>query len=254
MTLNYALEPEMKILACAALTGTLLAASLASQPAFAQSASVGDTLFRTTTLNLSAVGEVKISPDMATINLGVNTEAPNAAEALTANAAQMTKVMTALTSAGLAAKDIQTSNLSLNAQYTYEPNQPPKLRGYQASNSVTIIVRDLKKLGQAVDATVKAGANQVNGISFGISDPAAAEDAARQKAAKALLAKANLYANATGYKVARLVSLSEGGGYQAPQPVPMYAMARMEKDVSSPISAGELSVRVDATAVYELTK
>ena len=244
----------MKTFACATLMGALLATAWVTPAAFAQSSSAGDTVFHATTLNLAAFGETKIAPDMASISLGVNTDATNAAEALSANAAQMNKVMNALAVAGIAPKDIQTSNLSLNAQYDYEANQTPKLRGYQASNSVTVIVHDLKKLGQAVDATVKAGANQVNGVSFGVSDPGAAEDAARQKAVKALLAKANLYANASGYKVARLVSLSESGGYQAPQPMPMMAMARMEKDAGSPVSGGEMSLRIDVSAVYELTK
>ena len=244
----------MKTFACATLMGALLATAWVTPAAFAQSSSAGDTVFHATTLNLAAFGETKIAPDMASISLGVNTDATNAAEALSANAAQMNKVMNALAAAGIAPKDIQTSNLSLNAQYDYEANQTPKLRGYQASNSVTVIVHDLKKLGQAVDATVKAGANQVNGVSFGVSDPGAAEDAARQKAVKALLAKANLYANASGYKVARLVSLSESGGYQAPQPMPMMAMARMEKDAGSPVSGGEMSLRIDVSAVYELTK
>ena len=244
----------MKTFACATLMGALLATAWVTPAAFAQSSSAGDTVFHATTLNLAAFGETKIAPDMASISLGVNTDATNAAEALSANAAQMSKVMNALAAAGIAPKDIQTSNLSLNAQYDYEANQTPKLRGYQASNSVTVIVHDLKKLGQAVDATVKAGANQVNGVSFGVSDPGAAEDAARQKAVKALLAKANLYANASGYKVARLVSLSESGGYQAPQPMPMMAMARMEKDAGSPVSGGEMSLRIDVSAVYELTR
>ena len=205
-------------------------------------------------LNLSAYGETRVAPDMATINLGVNTEAPTAAAAMQANAAQMTKVIASLKKAGIAEKDIQTSNLNLQAQYDYQQNEPPKLRGYQASNQVTVTVRDLARLGAAVDATVSAGANQVNGISFGLSDPTAAENAAREKAVKALAAKANLYAAATGNRLARLASLTEGGGYSAPPPVPMYAMARMEKADSTPVSAGELSVRIDINGVYELAR
>jgi hypothetical protein len=195
-----------------------------------------------------------VAPDIATINLGVNTEAPTAAAALQANAAQMTKVIAALRKAGVADKDIQTSGLNLNAQYDYVQNEPPKLRGYQAANQVTVTVRDLARLGQAVDATVGAGANQVNGISFGLSDPTAAEDAARRQAVKALAAKANLYATATGYKLGRLVTLSEGGGYSPPPPMPVYAMARMEKADSTPVSGGELSVRIDISGVYELAR
>lgn len=246
----------MKTLVRAAAIGLMLATASAAPMALAQGQSAAaETLVRVPTLNLSAYGETRLAPDMASISLGVNTEAPTAAGALQANAAQMTKVFAALKKAGVAEKDIQTSGLNLSAQYDYVQNEPPKLRGYQASNQVTIIVHDLARLGQAVDATVSAGANQVNGISFGLSDPTAAENAAREKAVKALAAKANLYAGATGYKVARLVTLSEGGGYSPPQPMPVYAMARMEKaGDATPVSGGEVAVRVDITAVYELAR
>jgi uncharacterized protein YggE len=86
----------------------------------------------------------------------------------------MNGVMASLRKAGIAEKDIQTSNLNLNPQYRYVENQPPELVGYQASNQVTVTVHDLKKLGAAVDATVGAGANHVQGISFGLEDPTAA--------------------------------------------------------------------------------
>jgi uncharacterized protein YggE len=192
---------------------------------------------------------------MASISLGVMTEGKTAAEALAANATRMTAVMATLKSAGFAEKDIQTSNLSVNPQYRYVENQAPVLIGYQVSNQVTVVVRDLKKLGAAVDATVNAGANQVNGISFGLSDPSAAENVAREAAVRALTAKAELYARATGYRLLRLVTLSEGGGYAPQPPMPMVAMAmRSEAKGASPVSAGELSVRVDITAVYELTR
>jgi uncharacterized protein YggE len=167
----------------------------------------------------------------------------------------MTKVVAALKKAGIAERDIQTSNLNVNPQYVYEQNQPPKLNGYQASNQVTIQVRDLARLGQTVDATVNAGATNVGGISFGLQDPQAAEDAARLDAVKALQAKADLYARATGYRIVRLVSLGEGGGYTPPRrPMPMYAMAKREMADSSPVSAGELKVRIDVSATYELVK
>jgi uncharacterized protein len=247
----------MKTFLRAGAASLLLAATALSAPALAQTAApAADSLFKATTLNLSAYGEVRAAPDMASINLGVMTEAPTASEAMRANAAKMTQVIAALKKAGIAEKDIQTSGLNLNAQYNYEQNQPPKLTGYQASNQVTVIVHDLKKLGAAVDATVSAGANQVNGVSFGLDDPTKAENAAREAAVKALQAKANLYAGATGHQVSRLVSLSEGGGYAPQPPVPMAYMVKREAmaDASTPVAAGELRVRIDVTGLYELTR
>lgn len=225
----------------------------AAAPALAQTSA--DSAFKATTFSLSAYGETRVAPDMATITLGVQTEAATAGEALKANGARMNQVMAALKKAGIAERDIQTSNLNLNAQYAYEQNQPPKLTGYQASNQVTITVRDLTKLGATVDATVGAGANTVNGISFGLVNPQAAEDAARLEAVKALQAKAELYGRATGYKAVRLVNLSEGGGYQPPvAPMPVFAMAKREMADSTSIAAGELKVRIDVSATYEAAK
>jgi uncharacterized protein YggE len=243
----------MKTLMRAAVLGLSLSAAAAAPAAFAQDAAASDAIFRATTLNLSAYGETKVTPDMATITLGVSTQGATAQEAMAANARQMAGVMASLKKAGIADKDIQTSNLSLNPQYRYPQNEAPELTGYQASNQVTITVHDLKKLGAAVDATVSAGANQVQGISFGLEDSTEAENAARVQAVKALSAKAELYAKATGHRVARLVSLSEGAAVSSPRPpMPLisFAAARMKEDTA--VSAGELTVRVDVTGLYEL--
>jgi uncharacterized protein YggE len=243
----------MKTLIRAAALSALLAAGAATA-ALAQAAPpAADSMFRATTLNLAAYGETRIAPDMATITLGVMTEAKTAAEAMQANASRMAQVTAVLRKAGIAARDIQTSGLNLNPQYVYEQNQPPRLTGYQASNQVTVSVHDLARLGAAVDATVNAGANQVNGISFGLDDPTAAENTARQAAVRALQAKADLYAQATGYKVTRLVSLSEGGGYSMPPPMPMAVFAKRDM-AQTPVSPGELKVRVDVTGLYELAR
>lgn len=247
----------MKTLVRAGALALLLATAAAAPAALAQTPPAGAaSMFNTTTLNLSAYGETRIAPDKATISLGVVTEAATAAGALSANAERMTSVIAALRKAGIAEKDIQTSGLNLSPQYDYVQNEPPKLRGYQVSNQVTVTVNDLAKLGAAVDATVKAGANQVNGVSFGLKDPTAAENAARREAVKALTDKAGLYAQATGHRVGRLVTLSEGGGYSPPPPMPILQYARMEKadSAGTPISGGELAVRIDITGLYELTR
>lgn len=247
----------MKTFAPAALAIALLAGAAA--PALAQTspaAPAADAMFNASTLSLSAYGEVRVAPDMANITLGVQTEAPTAQEAMAQNATRMTALVAALRRQGIAEKDIQTSNLNLNPQYRYIENQPPQLTGYQASNNVTIRVLDLARLGQAIDAVVAAGANQIHGISFGLQNPQAAEDQARQKAVQALTAKANLYATAVGQRVIRLVNLTEGGGYSPPPPMPMPMMARAfdAKEASTPISGGELAVRVDISGLYAITQ
>ncbi len=248
------MKPAVLPLRAAALALGL--AFSASPLALAQSApaAAADSVFRATTLDLSAYGEIKAAPDMATITLGVTTEAGTAVEAMRANAARMSAVTAALKRGGIAAKDIQTSGLNLNPQYAYEQNQPPKLTGYQASNLVTVTVHDLDRLGQAVDATVGAGANQIHGIAFGIDNRTPVENAAREAAVRALAAKAELYARATGHRIVRLVSLGEGAAsYPIPRPMPMMAEARSFK-ADTPVSPGELTVRIDITGLYELSK
>jgi len=206
-------------------------------------------------LNLSAYGEVKAAPDMATITFGVQTEAPTAAEAMRDNASRMTQVMTALRRAGIAERDIQTSGLNLSAQYDYQQNEPPKLRGYQAVNRVTVTINDLSKVGTTADAVVSAGVNQIDGISFGLKDPTAAENQARQLAVRALQGKAQLYADALGVRLGGVRTLTEGGGYSPPPPMPMYAARAMSVQAdSTPVSAGELTVRIDISGVYDIVR
>ena len=233
------------------------ALTLCAAPAFAQSAPTTPmqvhAMAAQPALNLSAYGEVKVAPDMATITFGVQTEAPTAQAAMADNARRMQEVFAALSRAGIADRDIQTSGLNLSAQYDYVQNQPPRLRGYQASNQVTVVINDLTKVGTTADAVVGAGVNQINGIAFGLKDPKAAEDQARVLAVRALQDKARLYAQALGVELGGIRSLNEGGGYQPQPPMPMYAARMaMSDSASTPVAAGELTVRIDITGTYDL--
>ena len=240
------------------LGGVMMASGLMTTTAMAQSQPNGgapltiQAVTERPSLNLSAYGEVKAAPDMATISFGVVTEAATAAEAMAQNAARMTQVMAALRRAGIEDRNVQTSGLNLSAQYDYVENQPPRLRGYQANNQVTVVIDDLTKVGTTADAVVAAGVNQINGIGFGLKDPSAAENRARQLAVRALQGKAALYAQALGVELGGIRSLSEGGGY-SPRPQVMYARAEaMSMDASTPVAAGELTVRIDITGVYDI--
>lgn len=244
-----------KALAMGGAMAATVALAAAASPTLAQTVQTGvQTVQAAPALNLSAYGEVKTTPDVATISFGVQTEAATAAAALRDNAAQMTQVMAALRRAGIAERDIQTSGLNVQAQYDYVQNEPPKLRGYQAVNRVTVIINDLNKVGTTADAVVAAGVNQVDGISFGLKDPSAAENQARQLAVRALQSKAQLYAQALGVQLGGIRSLNEGGGYspQPPMPAPMFARAAMAD--STPVSAGELTVRIDINGVYDIVR
>jgi uncharacterized protein YggE len=251
---NRALLVSGGLLAAAALAFAAPAARAQSQPDGGAPLTIQAVTERPA-LNLSAYGEVRTAPDMATLNFGVVTEAATAAEAMQQNAARMTEVMAALRRAGIEARDVQTSGLNLSPQYDYVQNEPPRLRGYQASNQVTVTINDLDRVGSTADAVVAAGVNQIGGIAFGLKDPTAAENQARELAVRNLQAKAALYAQALGVNLGGIRSLTEGGGYAPRPPVPMYARAEMAMDAAStPVAAGELTVRIDITGVYDLAR
>ncbi len=203
-----------------------------------------------TLLSISAQAEASRVPDVAGLSTGVVTQAADANAALRANAAQMARVMAAIRAAGIAEKDVQTSGINVNPQYRYAENQPPAITGYQASNTVSIKVRDVGKLGQVLDALVASGANQVNGPSFEIDQPEAVYDEARRTALDKAQRRAEMYAKSLGMRVLRIVSISEGGGFVRPMPM-MKAMA-MDSQESSPVSPGQTTLSASLDVVFEL--
>ena len=207
-----------------------------------------------TLLSVSAHAEATRVPDVATISAGVVTQAADANAAMRANAARMDAVMKAIRAAGIAERDIQTSGINLNPQYRYIENQPPAITGYQASNTVSLKVRDIAKLGGVLDALVASGANQVNGPAFEIDKPEVVYDEARREALAKAQARAKMYADALGVRVRRIVSIDEGGGFQPPVPMPMMAMGRAEKSVAydTAVSPGETTLGANLNVVFEL--
>jgi uncharacterized protein YggE len=214
----------------------------------------GDARFAASTLDVSAYGEAKAPPDMATIDLGVTGDAPTAQAALQQTSAAMAKVVAALKSSGIEARDIQTSQIGLQPQYAYAQGEAPKLTGYEAANRVTVTVMDLARLGPVVDAVVNAGATNLGEISFGLKSRASAENYARLTAVKALDDKAALLAEAAGYHVKRLVNLTEAASAEAPPPRPMMALQARQATVATPVETGEMTVRVDVSGEFELTR
>ena len=155
-----------------ALTAAGLAvAGAASLSASAQTPVSPNAIQPETTIILNGHGEVDHEPDIAHITVGVSVDAETASAAMSQQAAKMTGVFNAVKASGVAERDMQTSNLSLNPNYSYPDKLPPKLIGYKASNQLTIRVRDLKNLGKTLDAVVKGGGNTINGVSFDVEKP-----------------------------------------------------------------------------------
>ena len=206
-----------------------------------------------TRLDVSATGEVSRVPDIAIITAGVMTRSASATGAIAENAARMERVRAALKRAGIADRDIQTSNLSLNPEYRYQENQPPQLTGYTASNQVNVRFRDIRNTGRILDALVAEGANQINGPNLTLDKPEAALDEARAKAIAVGRARAELYARALGMRVARLLSVSESGGYSVPPPVMMRAERGMAVGAAdTKIDPGEQQLQVTVAMSFEL--
>lgn len=236
-----------------AVIGVLMLGAVTwSAPSAAQQPSITQTIAGTR-LDINATGEVTRVPDLAVISAGVVTRSATATGALQDAANRMQRVVTALKAAGIQDRDIQTSNVSLNPEYRYPDNQSPQLTGYTASNQLTISFHDIRNSGKILDVLVAQGANQINGPNLTIEHPEAALDEARANAIASGRARAELYARALGLHVARVVSVSESGGYAvpppAPPPVPM--MARAEA-AQTKIEPGEQKLQVNVAMTFEL--
>ena len=260
---------KFAIAALFALTPVSLHAQGATQP----QVTLGPT---SAILSLNAEGQSRRTPDIALFSAGVVTQAPNAARAIADNSRKMDAVIAALKRAGIADRDIQTSAINLNPVYsdperdaqilarqTGRPYIPPeqtarRIIGYEARNTVQVRVRDLANMGRVIDTLVEAGANEVNGPNFTLDEQRAALDEARVQAITEGRQRAELYARAAGLRVARILSISEGGGYYpvqrsiivtgsavgAPPPPPP----------PTPVQPGELTLGVNVSMQFELVR
>lgn len=218
-------------------------------------AMVGSAMAADITRRITVVGQgsVETVPDMATVTMGVISEAKTGAAAMAQNSDAVTQVIAQLAEAGIEARDVQTSNLSLSPRWdkrSSSSNENRKIGGFVASNMVTVRVRDLAKLGLVLDAVVQSGANNFNGLHFGLQDPQPTQDAARKVAVEDALRKAQLYAVAAGVTLGDVLTISETS--QASNPVMMGMAADMAQSRAVPVSQGELSIGASITVVYEI--
>ena len=231
----------------------LVAATAFSTPIFAEEASTMGTI------SITGQGEVSATPDTAYVMSGVTTQGATAREALDANTKAMTDLLETLKAAGIEARDIQTSGFSVNPNYVYSDARdangyslPPKIDGYQVSNTVNVRVRKLADLGAVLDKAVTVGANTINGITFSIADPSKLYDEARKAAFADAREKATLYATAAGNDLGSIQSISETQDGGQPQP---YLMKSMSMDAASapvPVQAGELSYSINVNVTWVL--
>ncbi len=190
---------------------------------------------------------IAVAPDSAMIRIGVSSQDKTAREASDANARQMTAVLAAIKSNNIADRDIQTSRLSLQPQYDPNKSGTARLTGFQATNQVTVRIRDIGNLAAVLDSAISAGANEMSGIEFIVSEQSKLLDRARDDAIADAHRKAELYAKAAGSKLGHVIAISEEGS--APPTRPMQAL----RAGAVPISPGEQTLRAAVTVSYELT-
>lgn len=198
-----------------------------------------------TGITVSGSGSVRGTPDRADFSFGVETQGQTSAEALDANSAAVQKVIDALKGAGVANGDIQTQQVTVSPRYG-ENGQ--KIVGYSATNSVNATIRDLAGAGAVVEAAVAAGANQVYGPTFSISDQTGLYGDALEKALEDARTKATRIAKAAGVGLGSIVSVVEGG--QAGPPVPM---AAAPAEASVPIEVGQQEIVATLTVTFAIS-
>jgi len=217
----------------------LIAANLALGPARA-----ADQL-----ITVTGEATVAVAPEAAVIRIGVSSLDKTARDASDANAKQMTAVIAAIKNDGIAERDIQTSRLSLQPQYDASKAGPARLTGFQATNQITVRIRDIEKLPTVLDRAIAAGANEMSGIEFVVPEQSKLLDRAREDAVADARRKAELYARAAGAKLGRVVAITEEGS--AP---PVRPMQVLRSGAQVPIAPGEQNLKAVVTISYELVQ
>jgi uncharacterized protein len=227
-------------LVLAAVAATLLAA-----PALAQTVPPR-------AISVTGEANVSVPPDQAQIDGGVTSDAKTAREASDANNAAMGKVLAALKGAGIEDKDYQTSRLSLQPQYATSSKvseRTPGIVSFRASNRVTVKIRDVTKVAHVIDALVGAGANEIGGINFTVTQASKHLDEARERAIADARRKAEIYAKAAGVTLGEPISISEESA-----PVPLYRGGKMAAPMAAgaPVAQGEETLSVTVSVSWAI--
>lgn len=206
-------------------------------------------------ISVSATATSNVAPDRAVVSAGILAQGRSAREAMQANATLMTDVFEQLDDAGIAKKNIQTSQLSLQPRFDYSDRRAPTIEGYDARNQVTVKSDDIEKVGPMLDALVAAGVNTINNVSFEVKDTKAAKNEARTQAVKDAKEKAEAMADAAGVSLGKLISMNEGSNVNMPNfPSPGVRMEMAADMANTPVSAGEQTLSVTVSLSYSIVQ
>ncbi|MCC7362277.1 MAG: SIMPL domain-containing protein [Anaerolineales bacterium] len=235
-------------LALAAL-GLLTAAACAAAPAAAQTGVPADT---PRTISVTGTGTAYGAPDVATVQVGVQTRSENAGQAVNDNSTRVAALIAALKALGIAEKDMQTTNFSVYVQQNYDPQtgRPLETIYYQVDNTLNVTVRDTSRLGDVLTGAVDAGANSIYGVSFSVADPAALQGQARELAVANARERAEQLAAAAGVTLDVPLSISEVS-YVA-QPVYAARDMAMAEGAPVPVQTGQIQVDLQVNITYTI--
>jgi len=208
--------------------------------------------------SVNGSGIVYAKADIANITVGLKTGTKkSAAEATTDSTDKMNRIIQSLKDLSIEEKDIKTADYNLNPVYNWLEGKGQVLQGYEVTQNVSVKVRDLAKIGDVIAKTTEQGANQIGNVSFTIDDEYELKNQARELAIQKAKEKAQLIADQTGMKLGDVKSVYENA--EIVSPMPMYANAKMDLEVSNQsalaapsIQTGQNEIKVEVTLVYEV--
>ena len=203
------------------------------------------------TIVVSGTGRVVVDPDIAELRLGVAVSRPTVEAARSAAAEAMTAILAAVTAAGVAKRDVRTMLLSVQPRYDYRDGKAPTLTGYDLANVVAVTVRDLARLGDVIDGALGAGATSLDGLTFRVDDPRAAEHEARTAAVAEARERAEVLAAAAGVAIAGVHDIVETGAVPV-WPQPKAARAMLASDAGTPVEGGTTEIAVTVSVTFHL--
>lgn len=243
---------RLSLTAAAMLAAGAAAAPLAAQ----QSGAAAGAGRRMSEIVTSAPGEAKVTPDRATVFVGVETRSATAVQASAENARKQQSVMDALHTVGIARDQISTMSYNVFPEQSFQPNQGdkvPRIVGYRVTNTIRVEVRHLDRVGAVLDAAIAHGANNINSLDFTASNQDSARHAALAQAVARAKGDAEVLARAAGGHLGALLSLTTDQ-FLTPRPGPLMSAARLETAVQTPITPGEETVSVEVSARWQFVK
>jgi hypothetical protein len=248
-----AVQHKSAVAVIVTLTGIILAAcGSTGTPVSAGSSSAGSMI---NTISVLGSGEAKGTPDIATIDLGINVTNSDIGAAVSSANETMAAIRSAVLQAGVAEKDIQTINFNVYPQDSYDPQTglPTGTRTYQVNNTLRVVVHDITATGKVIDAGLNAGANSVQGVSFGISDTKALEAEARKLALADAMDRAQQLADGLSVRMGKAVIVSEVYGSTPPvMDGKIAAGYGGGGGVPTPVDAGQLTVTVQVSVTFAI--